>query len=86
MRKSIMLIIAATLLSTVSPGVAAAKSGAALLNTCIANYDRCFRACYNPNGPLPPDNYSANCFSHCDENHAACVDRAFDAARKAPLR
>lgn len=86
MRKSITLIIASMLICTV-PGVAMAKSGAALLNTCIANYDRCFRACFDPNGPLPPDNYSANCFAHCDANHAACVDQAFDTvSTSAPSR
>jgi hypothetical protein len=79
MRKSIVLIIASILICTV-PAVAVAKSGAALLSTCIANYDRCFRACYDPDGPLPPDNYAGYCFARCDANHAACVDRAFDTA------
>jgi len=36
-----------------STGVAEARSGATLLNTCIANYDRCFRVCYNPKVPYP---------------------------------
>ena len=52
MRKSIVLIIASILICTV-PAVAVAKSGAALLSTCIANYDRCFRACYDPTVPCP---------------------------------
>ena len=79
MRKSILPIFASILVCSV-PGVTVAKSGAALLSTCIANYDRCFRACYDPDGPLPPDNNAANCFARCDANHAACVDRAFDTA------
>jgi hypothetical protein len=36
-----------------STGVAEARSGATLLNTCIANYDRCFRVCYNRKVLIP---------------------------------
>jgi hypothetical protein len=81
MRKSVVLISVSILICTV-PGVAVAKGGAALLSTCIANYDRCFRACYDPNGPLPPDIHTKDCFNRCDANHAACVDRAFNKAKK----
>jgi hypothetical protein len=60
----------------------AAVSGAALLSDCIKNYDRCYHRCYDFDSPYPPTSSVGSCWANCDDNHAACVDRAFGAASK----
>jgi hypothetical protein len=85
MRKSIILILAATLGSSAlifagefSPASARPR---VTLGQCISNYWSCQAGCYNTNSPFPPDNAVGVCYSNCWSNHAACVDLAFSVAK-----
>jgi hypothetical protein len=60
--------------------VLAARSGAALMSLCLRNYDRCYRAGYDPDSPLPLGSAVGYCWAPCDANHEA-VDQAFGSAK-----
>jgi hypothetical protein len=63
-----------------STQVLAARSGAALMSLCLRNYDRCYRAGYDPDSPLPLGSAVGYCWAPCDANHEA-VDQAFGSAK-----
>ena len=83
MRKFTISMVAAMLGTAVLIGgltSAAAKprGGAGLLSLCISNYNACMRYCQD----LPYyDWHSSYCANGCWDNHAACVDSAFNFAR-----
>jgi hypothetical protein len=48
------------------------------LSQCISNYEACHASCYDPDSALPPGAAEGYCWQRCDDNHAACVDRAMN--------
>ena len=81
-----ILVSSVLILSGAFEPAASRSRGAALLSLCIRNYERCFHSCYDFDSALPPDAGAGYCWAHCDANHAACVDQAFEPAARAYSR
>jgi len=77
-----ILLSVVLIVTGVSQSAAARSRGAALLSTCISNYDRCYHSCYDFDSPFPPGPGVGSCWAQCDANHAACVDLAFGSDSK----